>query len=170
MGTGARCTDMTVPQDPAHLSWRLQESEGRASIQNLVADYCHFVDRRDAEGFGQLWAWDAEYSFPDGHGDFTGPTGVLAAYEAITTMWQRTFHWTTNLRVDFSDPDHARGRCDAFVICEHPKDGRVSLMGASYGDAYVRTSKGWRFSRRRVDRWFLTDAMALPLIRPGHSA
>ena len=158
---------MTAPDLPASLSRRLKESESRASIQNLVADYCHFVDRRDPDGFGKLWTSDAEYCFPDGHGEFTGSSGVLAAYRAITRTWQRTFHWTTNLRVDFSSTTHALGRCDAFVICEHPQDGRVSLMGASYRDAYVEKTDGWRFRSRTVDRWFVTDGIVLPLTRPG---
>lgn len=140
--------------------------DSRPEIEHLVADYCYFIDRRERLGFLGLWTADAHYDFPDGHGAFDGATGVAAAYEAITTTWRRTFHWTTNLRIDFADADGAQGRADALVLLERP-DRSVSLLAATYEDSYRRTPTGWRVSARKVTRWFLTRGVDLPLTRPG---
>jgi len=54
-------------------------------------------------------------------------------------------HFTSTLKIDVDDADHARSRCYFAVLMPHGLDhwGR-------YVDDFVRTDGGWRFARRRV--------------------
>ena len=137
-------------------------SDQRGALENLVADYCQFIDRRDRDGFVALWTVDAVYDFPNGHGLFRGQEGVGAGFDAVARSWLRTFHWTTNLHVDLGPGGRARGRADAFVILER-NDRTVSLLAATYHDEYQLTPSGWRYSSRAVTRWFVTDGLLASL-------
>ncbi|MDQ7907467.1 nuclear transport factor 2 family protein [Phytohabitans sp. ZYX-F-186] len=144
---------------------RLDEVESRTAIAALVAGYCEGVDHANVELFLRLWHEDASYLIPGGRGDFVGIDRIRESQDVIGRAWASTKHWTTNHTVTFDDPDRATGRSDAFAICEH-HDGRVSLVSATYDDQYERRDGTWRFAKRLVTRWFVSDGQDIKLLEP----
>lgn len=144
---------------------RLDELESRTAIAALVAGYCEGVDRKDEEKFLTLWHDDAAYLIPGGRGDFYDTDGIRRSLEVIAKAWRETYHWTTNHTVRFGSPDAATGRSDAFAICTH-HDGRISYVAATYDDEYTRRQGEWRFAKRNVTRWFVSEPLDIDLLPP----
>lgn len=145
---------------------RLAEQESRVDIAALAANYCRGVDQQEPEMFVELWHPDAAYEIPGGRGDFYNTDGIRESLVVIGKAWKSTKHWTTNHVITFESEDAAIGRSDCFAICEH-KDGKVSLVSATYDDRYERRADGvWRFAKRRVTRWFVSAGEEISL-RPA---
>jgi uncharacterized protein (TIGR02246 family) len=147
------------------LEERIDQIESRTAIGALVAGYCEGVDHGNLELFLSLWHDDAQYLIPGGRGDFIGTDGIRRSQEVIGKAWASTKHWTTNHTVAFTGTDTATGRSDAFAMCQH-HDGKVSFVSATYQDEYGRRDGTWRFSKRLVNRWFVSDGQDIKLLEP----
>jgi ketosteroid isomerase-like protein len=156
---------MTATTQTRSLEERLDEMESRAAITDLIAGYCEGVDRRDLDRFMSLWHDDAEYLIPGGRGDFYGTDGIRKSQEVIGAVWKETYHWTTNHTVSFESPDRATGRSDAFAMCVKP-EGQVCYVGCTYHDVYERRGGSWKFSRRLVERYFVSAPVDIQLLPP----
>lgn len=132
------------------LGRRVRCLEDTLAIQQLLIDYGHTLDGRDAEGFAALFARDAEWTAPP---DFH-PRGR----EAIKAMIERMFanvppsaraHYITNMKIAV-DGDRAQAHA-RFILVEPMADGspRIRLSG-HYDDELVREEGRWRFLRRRL--------------------
>jgi len=129
---------------------RVNELESRAAIRDLVSDYCIGFDRHDWDRFIGIWHEDAVWAIGDPFGNFTGHEGIReAVFEVLYPAWRETNHLATNLRIEFSDADHARGKCDVDCMGAAP-DGVVQMVGASYTDTFERRSGIWKIARRNV--------------------
>ena len=73
---------------------------------------------------------------------------VAAAHRMVMDRWERTFHFSTNHRVEL-DGQHAHLTARLMAIHVHPGENPPDpLIVANLLDAdAVRTSKGWRFER-----------------------
>lgn len=144
---------------------RLDEIESRTAIGVLVAGYCRGVDQREKDHFLGLWHPDAAYLIPGGRGDFFNLDGIAQSLVVIEGAWKSTKHWTTNHVIEFSDADAATGRSDCFAMCEH-HDGKVSFVSATYDDVYERRDGAWKFARRHVTRWWVSEGEDINLVQP----
>jgi hypothetical protein len=147
------------------LADRVDQLESRTAIDALVAGYCEGTDRRDLELFLTLWHDDAEYLIPGGRGDFYGTDGIKQSQEVIKKAWKETYHFTTNHTVTFSSADDATGRSDCYAICVH-QNGNISHVGCTYLDTYQRRDGEWKFAKRLVNRWFVSEPLAVELLPP----
>jgi SnoaL-like domain len=82
---------------------------------------------------------------------------VAAAHRFVMSRWERTFHFTSNHRIEFDD-EHAHLTTRLMAIHVHPGENPAGpLLALNLLDAdAVRTSKGWRFERfcpHTVWRW-----------------
>jgi ketosteroid isomerase-like protein len=147
------------------LESRISRLESRSRISDLVAGYCEGVDRKDLPKFSSLWHDDADYLIGAGRGDFHGLAEIVRFPEVAAEHWRETYHWTTNHVVTFERDDRATGRSDCLAMCTH-HDGQVSFVSATYLDVYERRDGEWRYSRREVKRWFVSEPVDIKLLPP----
>ena len=146
---------------------RLDEIESRTAVAALVAHYCEAVDHRNLELFMGLWHADGTLNILGGRGVFHGTEEVRNSQAGVAKAWSRTWHWTTNLTVDFDGPDRATGRSDVFAICEGYGDGHICLVGGTYHDVAERREGVWRFTERVIARYFVSSPQDIPLPPPS---
>lgn len=129
---------------------RVDELESRAALRDLVTDYCIGFDTHDWERFISIWHDDAIWEIGAPFGTFTGHQGIRdAVFDVLYPVWRETHHLTSNLRLTFTDADHAHGRCD--VDCMGAtKDDIVQMISATYSDDFERRNGVWRIAKRHV--------------------
>lgn len=134
----------------AAMAQRIDELESRAALRDVVTDYCQGFDNRDWEQFIGAWHEDAVWDIGPPFGTFEGHTGIhQVVHETLYTIWRETHHLTSNLRLKFSDPDHASGVCD--VDCMGATlDDVVQMISATYTDDFERRDGTWRIAHRKV--------------------
>jgi hypothetical protein len=121
----------------------------RREITNLVINNNRATDQRNSELFQSLWHPDASYAIGGGYGDCVGIDEIDRGIEAIWAALMEIHHWTTNLIIEFSDPDHAHGESNVLSHCiDH--DGRYFVSVADYLDGFERRDSTWRFIRRNI--------------------
>lgn len=131
----------------------LQQITDRIEIQDLLAAYCHAVDRGEREALTGIFAPGAMLDYTA----FGGPSGPVEAVgpglmEALGGF-AGTQHLVTTIEIDL-DGDRAAVRSAALVHVT-PRSAQEGLLsGLWYEDEFVRTASGWRISaRRQVRAW-----------------
>ncbi|CAB4952933.1 unannotated protein [freshwater metagenome] len=152
--------------EPRSVEGRIDEIESRVAISALVAGYCAGLDHRNYGLFTGLWHADGEYRIP-GRAEYSGIAEIHRSLEVIDEIWIRNWHWTSNHRVTFTEPDRASGRSDVFSIGQERSTGGTCLTAATYEDEYERRQGQWRFASRTTIRWFVTPAQDIPLPPPS---
>lgn len=127
----------------AALDLLLSESE----ITRLVHEYCHGIDKRDADRFMAVWAEDAVWQVGPEQ-VFRGHAGILDAAKRQWDAFGQMHHWSANLVLDVEPGENrATGESDVDVTVEMT-DGRWVRGGGTYRDVYVREHGHWKFQRR----------------------
>jgi len=129
---------------------RVDELESRAALRDLVTDYCLGFDNHDWDRFIGIWHPDAVWEIGPPFGTFNNHEGIReAVYDILYPLWRETHHLTSNLRLNFDDPDHARGVCN--VDCMGATaDDVVQMISATYTDDFERREGVWKIARRNV--------------------
>ena len=129
---------------------RIDELESRAALRDLVSDYCLGFDRHEWDRFMSIWHPDAVWEIGPPFGTFTHHAGIRKAVEEVLyPVWRETHHLTSNLRLAFSDADHAHGICN--VDCMGAtKDNVVQMISATYTDDFARRNGVWKIAKRAV--------------------
>ncbi len=129
---------------------RIDELESRAALRDLVTDYCLGFDRHEWDRFISIWHPDAVWEIGPPFGTFTHHAGIRKAVEEVLyPVWRETHHLTSNLRLTFSDADHAHGICN--VDCMGAtKDNVVQMISATYTDDFARRNGVWKIAKRAV--------------------
>ncbi len=129
---------------------RIDELESRAALRDLVSDYCLGFDRHEWDRFISIWHPDAVWEIGPPFGTFTHHAGIRKAVEEVLyPVWRETHHLTSNLRLTFSDADHAHGICN--VDCMGAtKDNVVQMISATYTDDFARRNGVWKIAKRAV--------------------
>ena len=149
------------------LESRIDELESRAALRDLVTDYCLGFDNRDWDRFIAIWHPDAVWEIGPPFGTFTGHEGIReAVFEILYPVWRETHHLTSNLRLSFSDPDHARGMCN--VDCMGAAaDDVVQMISATYTDDFERREGNWRIAKRNVVIHYFNPIPGAEMSVPG---
>jgi gamma-hexachlorocyclohexane dehydrochlorinase len=134
----------------AALSRQVDELQSRVALRDLVTDYCLGFDTHDWNRFISIWHPDAVWEIGPPFGTFRNHEGIhKAVHEVLYPVWRETHHLTSNLRVTFTDRDHARGICN--VDCMGAtKDNVVQLISATYTDDFERRDSVWKIAKRAV--------------------
>ena len=126
----------------------------------LVTDYCHFVDHGEAARIADLFTKD---------GVWTSEQVTMSGRDELAAGFQRrqdqaarmSRHVCNNLRLEVIDEDHAQGTVYLTLYRHDGEPGRrlspleQPEMVGEYRDEFVRTSDGWRISRREIEISFL---------------
>ena len=130
------------------------EISDRLEIQQLLVDYSTAIDLRR---FDDL---DAVFT-PDAHIDYSAFGGIVGRYPKVKA-------WLAEVLPNFANYAHMLGlpsiRVDgdtatARTFCFNPmvfggEAPSTMLLGLWYDDEFVRTSDGWRMSRRAETKCF----------------
>jgi SnoaL-like domain len=132
------------------------EQADRLAIRELIDEYAHCADRRDARGQKALFTEDTHFVvYMSGQG--TEPTQVLDGREALTPVfddlnrYQATMHFNGQSTIALED-DRATG--ESYCIAHHlfTDGGERKLMVAHlrYADTFVKVDGAWRFAERNL--------------------
>ena len=148
----------------------LQEISDRLEIQDLLARYCHAIDRRD-------WAALDGIFTPDALIDYTamgGASGTLPEIKAYLASALAHFSGFQHL-IATSELMITGDTATARTICHNPMivdiDGAEwpFFCGLWYSDTLLRTEHGWRINRRVEEKSYffnLPPGFAPPPINP----
>ena len=159
---------MTVSDDKIEaLLQRVDELESRAALRDLVSDYCIGFDNRDSDRFMSIWHDDAVWEIGPPFGTFTGHAEISEAVDEILyPFWRETHHLTTNLRISFSDADHASGMSSCDCMGASKEGDIVQIVNASYNDDFVRRDGIWKIAKRSVTLHFFNPLPGVEMSAP----
>lgn len=134
-----------------NLSERIGQLESRVAINALISDYCHGFDKRKADVFMAIWADDCVWNIGPPFGSFEGLEGVRhALLDVLWPAWDLSQHVTSNVVINFVDPNTAAARCDVDCTGRLVDSPDATFVGASYYDRLVRRSGVWKIQQRDV--------------------
>jgi hypothetical protein len=117
--------------------------DDRIAITDLIHQHGHLVDA--GERFDHLFTADVQYDVTDLGGGVI--TGTAALWEAALALGDNNpvAHHVTNVVLTEVGPGQVTARSKGLGVMADGSCGSVT-----YEDAVVRTTDGWRISRRRV--------------------
>jgi hypothetical protein len=131
------------------------EAADRLAIRELVEDYAHCADRRDAKGQMSLFTSDTHFVVFMNAKDPT-PSQELHSREALAPVfadlnkYDATTHFVGQSTIFTLTSDRATG--EAYCLAHHVTvDGdkrRLMLASLRYLDAFVKLDGAWLFSER----------------------
>jgi ketosteroid isomerase-like protein len=148
-----------VPSDrDAQLRWLVD----RAAIGDLLVEYARCVDERDWPGFAALYTADAVLEIAgsrrQGHAEIEAAGELVASYGATHHMSA-----TYGIGID-GDRATARANCIASHVPDMARPREHADGGVVYECTCERTPDGWRFSRVRGRRVWVSGGQL-----PGES-
>ncbi len=147
---------------------RVDELESRIALRDLVSDYCHGFDKRDYDRFLTIWWEDCVWDIGPPFGRFEAHSGVHeAVHEVLWPAWRETHHLTTNLHLEFSDPDNARGVCDVDCMGMLVDSPDCQIVGATYTDHFQRRDGRWKILERTVQIHYFNPIPGAVLTAPA---
>ena len=149
------------------LMQRVDELESRAALRDLVSDYCLGFDNHDRDRFMSIWHDDAVWEIGPPFGTFTGHAEIIRAVDEILyPFWRETHHLTTNLRLNFSDVDHAHGMSNCDCMGASKEGDIVQIVNASYADDFERRDGVWKIAKRKVELHFFNPLPGVEMSAP----
>jgi hypothetical protein len=153
LGSGmARAAAPTQAQFDA-LQARVQETEDRQQIAQLIVEYGHLLDTHDLVGYSQLFARNGEWV--GGFGTAKGPAAILAMMRkyigtaAYDPRNVKGFHLLTNIVIHLNG-DRATAWSRIVYMVRAKDDKPAPAMGGHYDDQLIRENGHWKFLRRVV--------------------
>ena len=127
----------------------LRELTERRRLEELVDHYVTTLDEPTV--FDEDWArslFTEDVRFEHEIAVLEGIDEVAAAHNVVMARWERTFHFSTNHRIELNGK-HAHLNARLLAIHVHPGENPPeTLIAANLLDAdAVQTSEGWRFER-----------------------
>ena len=131
----------------------LRALSARASIANVMADYCHAFDGRDLSRFMSVWWEDAYWNLAGAPANsIVGHQQIEDTYyNAIRGTWKSSSHATCNMHIRFEADDVAHVESTILVV-GFDYTGKFKAIGAIYRDQFVERSGIWKLVRRDVVR------------------
>lgn len=135
----------------------LQEISDRLEIQELLVRYSDTVDRRDWDGWEEVFTEDAVIDYTEMGGPRGSVKETRAFLEKAMPMFSSHQHMIGNTVLEL-DGDTAKARTICFNPMVMPQDGgepHVFFCGLWYRDVLVRTPTGWRIKDRYEERSYM---------------
>ncbi|MGD0592777.1 MAG: nuclear transport factor 2 family protein [Acidimicrobiales bacterium] len=135
----------------------LQEISDRLEIQDLIARYCHAIDRRQLDELDAIFTADAVMDYTA----FGAPRAGLAEMKGfladVLAAHVAYYHLAATSTITIEGD-----RAECHTICHNPmvfrREGRpdgLYYCGLWYHDQLVRTSDGWRIAERVEEKCYL---------------
>ena len=153
VGSGAAIAAEPTQADFDALKARVQATEDRQEIAQLVVEYGHLLDTHDLVGYSNLFASNGEWI--GGFGRAKGPKAILAMmnkYIGTAPFDPRNvkgFHLLTNIVIHLNG-DHATAWSRIVYMARNKDNKPAPAMGGHYDDLLIRENGHWKFLRRVV--------------------
>jgi len=151
--------EATRPWNPETTEERVDRLESLEQIRQLPHRYALAVDTRNLDDLVALFVEDVQVGK-----DERGREAMKTWFAETLARFGDTIHFVGNHVIDLDSPNEARGVVTCRDELEIGAEWRVGFI--QYWDEYSRRDGRWYFSRRRLHRWYLVDA----LTRPRHGA
>ncbi len=122
-------------------------ADDRLAIAEVLARYCHHIDQRRWERFGELFTDDCRLDFGNVMGPFEGRDGLTRFTQTLDATGIFMRHYTTNV-VLHGDGDGARAESYVLAITG-PAGSRMQTTGR-YDDDLVKVGGRWCIRARRA--------------------
>ncbi len=124
-------------------------------IKQLKARYFRFLDTKQWDDWGQVFATDVVMEVPEANMVTTGRDEVVARVSAALEGTQ-TAHHGHMPEIEITGTDTARGTWAMFDYVEWPRNEAGERQGLNgyghYHEEYVREHGTWRIARTRLER------------------
>jgi SnoaL-like domain len=132
----------------------LAEISDRFEIQQLMVDYSTAIDRKQFDDLDKVFTQDAYIDYRVTGGIDGRYPEVKAWLAEVLPNFPAYYHMLGNFDVRI-DGDTASSR----TICFNPmvfnaEQKQIMFIGIWYVDEFVRTTEGWRMSRRVEEKCF----------------
>jgi uncharacterized protein (TIGR02246 family) len=131
----------------AELSKAVDRLVSGQEIEQLRYQFAHGIDRRDTDGFSQVWHDDATLT-ADGK-TWQGIGDLMTYLTELNAHLPITHHYVVNEDVQI-DGDRATGTCDHDIVAQDDS-GHAYLVAATATDTFERRDGHWRISRRVIE-------------------
>jgi uncharacterized protein (TIGR02246 family) len=122
-----------------------------SALRALSLEYADAVRAGDVERWADTWTDDARWVL--------GPDRDVVGREAIADLWSssiakyaRVVQLYLSAVYDIGG-DVATGRCQLIEL-NVVADGSRKLLAGHYDDSYRRTPQGWKYTSRRLTRYY----------------
>lgn len=126
--------------DTRTLEQKIQWLTDIEAIRNLMARYCHGIDKQDETSFMSIWADDATYELPRGI-----KSGLQGINELVHKVWRevpKCHHHITNPLISV-DQDEASALTDV-IYYRQTDDGTLQLLSGTYAMTFRRVAGAWK--------------------------
>ena len=136
-------------------------SDELSEIRQLLARYCHRVDRGEPSQVAELFATDATL-LPKYDGDYRleGRAAIQSWYAFYTDNFKSGVrhlkHLIHSIDIDVNGND-AEGVCYLTAYMISKADGKVYQAQGTYFDSFSKQTGQWLFARREINVEFLTE-------------
>lgn len=137
---------------------RLENIEIRLALEDLNADFCHYLDSNMIEELVELFTEDARYS----HGArlSQGRDEIRTLFSARKEKGVRTSrHIQTGLKITLNNTKEATGKSVCLTFgCDAPApiSPATPYLVADFIDEYQKGADGrWRIRKRHIERIFM---------------
>jgi hypothetical protein len=129
------------------LESRVKALEDQLALYRIVGTYGPAMDTGSAEAAGSLWAEDGVYEFDTMRA--TGPAGIaaMAKSDAMRAQFEQGSAHVASMPLVRITGDKAQATGYTRVYLHSPEGYDVWRVAASHWE-FVRTTEGWRVSRR----------------------
>jgi ketosteroid isomerase-like protein len=123
--------------------------EDHIAIQRLMYRYAHCADKKDYDGFTEVFCEDAVFDYS---GREVTPCTAIQDMMHVLDKYTSTLHQIYNTLYEV-EGDTAAGEtyCLASHLYEEQGTTMKVDMGITYGDRLRRTSGGWRIALREFN-------------------
>ncbi|SDI09236.1 SnoaL-like domain-containing protein [Alteribacillus persepolensis] len=141
------------------LETRLLKLEAREEIKEVMANYCHGIDKEDEPLFTDVWEEDAVWELGDPSSAAKNKQEIL---EKIQMNWKNMFenhHHTLNpvIEIDIGNGT-ATAVADLKATATNAK-GVPLLITATYYDSFSNRTGKWRFTERKLRIHYMTPVL-----------
>ena len=130
-------------------------TDARVDIQQLLARYCHAVDRGSAHEVGALFAENAVLRpYYDAHYDVAGRAGIIRWYDWYHTHFRSSVRHLKHMIMSASiDVQGATASSVSYLLASALNDttGAAFLVTGTYTDQLQKTDDGWQFADRLIE-------------------
>ena len=122
-------------------------SDDRLAIQEVLAAYCHAIDKGRWDDFCALFTPDCQLDFGKLMGAHAGHDGVRNFTEILKSTGLFMRHYTLNVIVS---GDGERARASSYVLAITGTPGNQSQTTGFYEDELLKTGGRWLLRVRRA--------------------
>ena len=122
-----------------------------SALVALTLEYGDAVRVRDVERWAATWTDDGRWVLGEGR-DVVGRDAIVAMWSTSIAKYTTVVQLYLACTYDI-DGDVATGRC-VLQELNIKGDGGRHMMAGHYDDTYRRTPGGWRFTSRRLTKYY----------------